>query len=96
VILTSVLSLELVRGPSRLAIALPDAVDEGSSLARPSILGSVIHVWQAAGHDLPRVRRDLKYYRAGQGFRRKVHSAEVAEQTKHSKDSSCRLGVLSS
>lgn len=65
-IFTSVLSLELVRGPSRLAIAMPDADDEGSSLACPSILGSVIHVWKAAGHDLPRARRDLKYYGAGQ------------------------------
>lgn len=65
-ILASVLSLELVCGPSRLAIAMPNAVDEGSSLACPSILGSVIHVWKAAGHDLPHARRDSKYYRAGQ------------------------------
>lgn len=45
-ILASVLGLELVGRQSGLAIAMPDAVDERSSLACPSILGSVIHVWK--------------------------------------------------
>jgi hypothetical protein len=50
-ILASVLGLELVGRHSGLAIAMPGAVDERSSLACPSILGSVIHVWKLQEHD---------------------------------------------
>jgi hypothetical protein len=61
VILSPVLGLKLVGRHLRLAVTVPDAIEKGSSLACPSILGSVIHLSRLQDNALPSAERELSH-----------------------------------